>query len=235
MIIGTTEHTHLADYEFISSFGTKAAIREREMANRFDPLLNIIREFYTGLPNRDLNNLPSRPSTCRTINRVQSSFFPKYPANIAKLGTIQLPYTLTKSNKKFLIYDNLPTRNNERIPVFSKANNLSLLFSSPTWLVDGTFKIAPHTFSMCLQFMVTIENTLSHLCIVFLPNKLEASYSAILDAILDYSLSLGIPVTHPTTIIGQTMNRKAQEIGQQRNYLNSKRSRIKNTVTALSA
>jgi len=148
-----------------------------------------------------------------------------------------------------------------RILVFATKEYLRILFKSRIWFVDGTFKTAPDIFLQLFTIHGLYDKDYSFpLVYALLENKLELSYTAVLQAVKAIATATGIHVLDPETVIadfevaiinavkfvlpnanlrlccyhlGQSMWRSVQEHGLQADYINTEKPEVKNSIHQL--
>ena len=150
-----------------------------------------------------LAKVPDRPTLQRLVNRVRQATLPPNPKSVADLGELPRDFTVTDSGELFLLYDNKETMDGEgRILVFATKENLRILFKSRIWFVDGTFKTAPNISLQLFTIHGLYDKDYSFpLVYALLENKLELSYTAVLQAVKAIAKATGIHVLDPETVI----------------------------------
>ena len=97
------------------------------------------------------------------------------------VATMVVPDELkvTSTGDDFLLFDFGPNIGN-RIMIFSTARNLDILYNSPHWFADGTFKIVPELFFQHYTIDVLREGSLVTCVYALLSKKQEITYRQLL-------------------------------------------------------
>ena len=95
------------------------------------------------------------------------------------VATMVVPDELkvTSTGDDFLLFDFGPNIGN-RIMIFSAARNLDILYNSPHWFADGTFKIVPELFFQHYTIDVLREGSLVTCVYALLSKKTREHISA---------------------------------------------------------
>ena len=79
-------------------------------------------------------------------------------------------------SENFLLYDNGPEAGAARILIFSTRRNLQILEQATTWVMGGTFDIAPPLFTQVYSIHGKHVGRCNPLIFGILPNKSRAVY-----------------------------------------------------------
>lgn len=173
VVVKEVEHSHPADPTEVPVRNVLSEIR-RLASETTDNPQNIIANTCGELDAPVLGQLPEFKMLKRTIrlHRVRNGQVPGDPASLRHL-IIPQQYKLV-NNKNFLLHDSGPEEN--RILVFSTAENLEFMYRHPNWFCDGTFKASPRLFCQ-LYTIHAVHNELS-IPVVFalLPDRTEVTY-----------------------------------------------------------
>ena len=138
-------HNHVPQAAKIGAKNVLAKIKEKAATNIDLTPQQIVATEIAGIPQATASVLPSVAAMKKTTQRIRRAAEAPLarPTSLTELN-IQPPYTTTLSNQSFLLWDSGAGDKN-RILIFSTKRNLKLLASRDShWMVDGTFKIAPH-------------------------------------------------------------------------------------------
>jgi len=85
------------------------------------------------------------------------------------------------NGENFLLFDS--GNSIQRILIFGTNQGLDLLQSSEHWYCDGTFKASPVLFDQLFIIQGQFRDTILPLLFVLMPNRSQASYNRVLDAL----------------------------------------------------
>lgn len=158
--------------------------------------------------------LPALVNIRKTIQRERLRLMPANPTNIEELQNVPDKFTKTLAGgETFLIYDSYSDEDYNlscgRILVFSTLQNLTKLFKSEVWYVDGTFQTVPSIFfqlftimGSVLQIRKGVERKIAlPLVYSLLESKTEEAYAKVFDVTLSYATTAGISVVYPTKLM----------------------------------
>ncbi|KAK3913130.1 PKS-NRPS hybrid synthetase [Frankliniella fusca] len=151
----------------------------------------------------------------RAFNRRRQGSLPPNPKSLQDLGEIPADFRLTLGRKEFLIYDSYNDedsdgsddedqerrRRDKRTLVFASKAGLKALTRSLTWQLDGTFETSPDIFAQILTIHGEYREHMLPLVYALLPDKLETSYTRVLEAIKDVCVQKHLRRPDPATVI----------------------------------
>lgn len=92
-------------------------------------------------------------------------------------------------------------RRRKRILIFGTRDCLRKLCASDTWLLDGTFKVSPTLFTQLFTIHGTFRGAAFPFVYALLPNKEQASYTTVLEVVLDKCKAARIRSPDPNTVV----------------------------------
>ncbi|KAK3922325.1 PKS-NRPS hybrid synthetase [Frankliniella fusca] len=138
------------------------------------------------------------------------SRLPTNPKSIRDLKDLPPEFMNTLSGDLFVVYDSYEEQEGsddeddpveDRIIVFATKDNLKKLGRSLTWFTDGTFMVCPSLFTQLFTIHGMYRDVALPLVYALLPNKLEASYTRVLEAIKEKADELHINFPEPETVV----------------------------------
>ncbi|CAF1284973.1 unnamed protein product [Rotaria sordida] len=237
----TDNHNHLgsAVSSEIRIFEEKIRVRA---VNCNETTQTIIENCLTNLPDEAVARLPNFKHIKRNIqhHRLKNDL-PKIPHD-KTFDRIPDKLATTKRNNKFLQFDSGP--GNDRLIIFSSADQLQLLDNCEELLVDGTFKVTPTIFYQLYVMHVVYRKAVIPVIFALLPNKTQQTYQRLINELVQIcpawnpkSIMMDFEqaainafgdtfatTTNPSTISGcffhlqQSIQRKVQELGFKTNY-----------------
>ena len=256
-MLKTGEHTRGPDQEDIEPKKIVHSLKTSAVQHSETSAAQLVSRALRDVPSTSgvLAKVPDRPTLQRLVNRMRQATLPPNPKSVADLGELLRDFTVTDSGELLLLYDKNTMDGEGRILVFATKENLRTLFKSRIWFADGTFKTAPDIFlRLFTTFFACTTKTTFHSCMPYalLENKLELSYTAVLQAVKAMTTAAGIHVLDPQTVIadfevaiinavkfelpnanlrlcfyhlGQSTWKSVQEHGLQADYINTKKNR----------
>ncbi|XP_052123549.1 uncharacterized protein LOC113215949 [Frankliniella occidentalis] len=142
----------------------------------------------------------------RTFNKRRSKSYPRNPKTIGDIGDIPQKYKNTLDGKEFLIYDSWNDEEDDeppqnRILVFSTRQFLKRLTQSLIVNLDGTFETSPDIFTQVFTIHGEYGGEVFPFVFALLPDKSEASYRTVLQAVVDKCRDMRIASPKPVTVI----------------------------------
>lgn len=172
----TTEHNHAPDPGLIGTWEFKTAVKALAKTSERRPRQIIQSVASTSAVTPEVAvNLPSYDSLRKTIHKVRTAARgTSFNFEAAEDIVIPEEFANLPSGEKFLISDT--TEHGSRILMFGTHKNVSVLNEYQHWCVDGTFSVAPKTFSQIYTIHALLQDEAIPLIYVFLTNKQEESY-----------------------------------------------------------
>ena len=143
-----SKHTHPPNLEECRAENIKQNLKRRAEEHPEQPPAQIIRSALLNVSAGVLSELPERENLKQSIRRARKKNLPPNPRKLDQLEELPELYRTTFTKEKFLIYDSKFDGGDEdeigeegRVLVFATRRNLELLSRSPTWFLDGTFKV----------------------------------------------------------------------------------------------
>ncbi len=194
-IIKVSKHlSHPPDAAMIEKRKLMSDMKEKATATQ-ESTHQIVASASIGVSSAVAGKLPPVPYIKRSIQRLRQGV--QIPAiNPVNLTQLIIPneYTLTANGNPFLLHDSGPSP--DRILIFSTLRNLDLMAQSHHWFADGTFKVTPPLFSQVYTIHVIKYHNVIPTVIVLMPNKTEASYNRVFNALKNLNGNL-----NPRTIM----------------------------------
>lgn len=188
------EHTHEPDVNAVKASVVLDDIR-REAETSQNSTRNLIRDAVANKDDGVLAALPSRATMARRIQRVRRRLNPSPPLPTARHGfVVPTTYSTTTDGRRFLMFDSGVDDHN-RILIYSTDENLDAMASKTDWFIDGTFKCAPEIFYQVFTIHVYVHGAVIPVLYALLPNKQEATYARLLQALTS------LRQLHPTSVV----------------------------------
>ncbi|KAK3933198.1 FLYWCH-type zinc finger-containing protein 1 [Frankliniella fusca] len=209
-IVREGEHDHAPDPEVIASRAAVHTIKEAGVSAPERAPVHIIDQAMHRLSDGVVAKLPLRAAMKRAVNRARSSRLPTNPKSIRDLKDLPPEFMNTLSGDLFVVYDSYEEQEGsddeddpveDRIIVFATKDNLKKLGRSLTWFTDGTFMVCPSLFTQLFTIHGMYRDVALPLVYALLPNKLEASYTRVLEAIKEKADELHINFPEPGTVV----------------------------------
>lgn len=147
----------------------------------FESPVNVMAHASRGTPNAVATLLPSDRNMRRTVSRIRGKIYPAIPSTTAEL-VIPADFKITFTAKQFLLHDDGPDSEN-RMLIFSTADNLQLLRENNEWFVDGTFKTCPPLYEQLYTVHIRKHGKVLPMVFCLLKNKTEISYAELFNRI----------------------------------------------------
>ena len=136
-------------------------MRERAGSSR-GTLTQLLTDITSDAPIEVRAELGNPETIKRSLRREHAKHLPKNPNSVGDL-VLEDVWTKTSDGDQFMIYDNGVDSSN-RMLVFGTDEGLHHLASSTTWLLDGTFNVAPSLFTQLCD-SCTPRRLFCHLCL----------------------------------------------------------------------
>ena len=204
-----SSHVHPPDREEASADAFTQKLKEDAAAHPDRAPSHLLRDALTNVDAGVLSQLPEQNSLLRTIRRKRQQSVPQAPRKLSHLRQLPADLELSLTGERFLLFDSHPCDDDydddeddfvieeeqvedtgSRVLVFATRRNIELLCQSPTWFVDGTFKVSPSIFTQVFTIMGLVErrNQLGEtvalpLVYALLPGKRTELYEEVLRAV----------------------------------------------------
>lgn len=197
--LSVTEHSHPVDDALISATKVKATLKQQATLNRGTPG-QLVSDAAAKNPVEVRAAMGNLESTKRTIRRQRAKEHPLNPTTTADLIIPEAWTTTgTENEDRFLIYDN-GQESESRMLVFGTDLALQHLAGSTTWMMDGTFDVAPRIFSQLYVIRAPLGESAVSCVYALLCDKSRSTYEELLNAILNQCNRLGFH-PDPETVI----------------------------------
>ena len=166
----------------------------------------ILRDALATATPRVISQLPPRENMRQTICRERRKKLPPNPTSLEDLEDLPDECTKTSLGEQSVLHDNYDTQQGDggRVIVFATRKNIEVLCRSPTWFVDGIFKVSPSLFTQLFTIIGVRqrntpcgEDTPLPLVYALLEGKHESEYVRVLEAVRDavalYRINACIP------------------------------------------
>lgn len=144
-------HEHPPNLEKCQAEKITVSLKRKARQNPELPPAVILRNELPNVPQAVLSQMASQPNLTKSMRRERRRDLPANPTSLEDLGEIPDRYKNSLTGEKFLIFDSLLDPEIENFEgrglVFATRRNLELLSQSPTWYLDGTFKVSPSLFT----------------------------------------------------------------------------------------
>ena len=172
---------------------------KRRAEESLEETSRVINEGLKDIPQCVLGVMPTQESLKKTVRRLrkQNAQAPAAPQSLEAL-IIPERYSLYVSSpdvtERFLLHDTGP--GNDRILMFGRQSNITLLGGSPTWFIDGTFSIAPPLFDQVFVVLAEHLGGVHPLFYFLLPNKRQQTYMKVFSIIKNLDRVINPSVIH---------------------------------------
>nr|XP_018908476.1 PREDICTED: uncharacterized protein LOC109038019 [Bemisia tabaci] len=155
----------------------------------------VIRQNLQNVSNEEiLMRLPQKNALKRVVNLQQNLGRPRIPQSLNDV-VIDHPYSHTKNDEPFLIFDN-GAGSPERIIIFSTESNVKILGNSDTIFSDGTFKSVPNQFLQLYTLHGLFMGVVLPLVYMLCSNKTEDTYNVLYQQLKIYAVSINVHQVH---------------------------------------
>ena len=145
----------------------------------------IVSDAYSSIPSHSVFEMPKESSLKRTLQRARhvAESCPPEPASLLQLVLREEDKVLS-NQERWLLFDSGPV--SDRLLIFSTQKSLRLLRQAQIVFSDGTFKCAPsRLFPQLYTIHAKCYGSVVPLVYCLLPNKREATYRTLINALLD--------------------------------------------------
>ena len=179
-----SEHNHAPDPTAVHIARARQEMRDRAAATT-ESTAQILSRCTDELEDSVAAQLPRLSTLKRDIQRTRVRAG-NVPANPVRLSDLDLPeeYRLTIVETDFLLHDSGPEDGEDRFLVFATHDAMEKLVLAEKWLADGTFKTVPKLFSQLYSIHAVIDGQVLPCVFALLPNKAQATYERMFDALL---------------------------------------------------
>ena len=173
-----TDHNHGPDASRRDALAAVQEVRYRASQTQ-ETTRQILAAATTNVNPAAAAKLPSECSLKQTI-QCQRNIHNNIDPQPADLHVLQFPeqYLSLANGTRFLIHDSGP--GDDRIIIFSTAENLVLLVQSREWFADGTFKVTPQPFHQLYTIHARLFGSVIPLVFVLMPNRTRETYRRVL-------------------------------------------------------
>lgn len=181
MIKPPCQHSHAASIGFLEKAVVRSTIKRRAQETA-EPARVIVQAALGNMSQAAQATVPKIETTKRNIRRYR-----QLPSDIENNLPPELQNTL--NNLPFL-------RQDIDFMLFAADTDLQFLSSCRVWFADGTFKVSPAGYTQLYTIHGTRDGINIPCVFALLPNKLEATYTALLTKIMEIE-----PRLQPETVI----------------------------------
>ena len=181
------QHSHPGDASKVEVLQSMSVLRHRAI-NTMEQTAQVLAASVENLSQAGQGAMPSMSNLKRIVQR-KRVIVSAAPANPLTLADLVIPERYTNyervpgESENFLLYDNGPEAGAARILIFSTQRNLQILEHATTWVMDGTFNIAPPLFTQVYSIHGKYLGRCNPLVFGILPNKSRAVYDNFLAAV----------------------------------------------------
>ena len=197
-VIAKNDHNHVPDPAHQEIEAAVSTMKARSVATTAAVPRRILSETLIGLSQEAQARAPKRKALAARIRRKrrrEEEYDPE-PANADFL--VPEKYQVAKhgeNNVRFLLHDDIENVEDEddnedhlpRIIVFASDRMLQILQESTTWIMDGTFKVAPRLVFQLYTIHAVVQRgtgTETYPCVyALLPNKTTETYVRLLNVV----------------------------------------------------
>ena len=238
--IESKKHNHAPDNNEISVAKARTVMKLQAQTTHDKPGL-VYANSVAHVEEATMAHLPSVETCKKTIRNQWDPEFPAVPALLQDL-IIEGEWTQTLDNQRYLLFDNGPDAES-RIIAFSSNSQLQLLLEARSWMMDGSFAMAPPLFSQLYSVRVPLSESTIAVAFAFLQHKMQSTYEELFQGLLqqlpnpesviiDYEIAV---IQAVNSIIGEHVEiqgcfyhltqstwRRVQSLGLTEMYKNSK-------------
>jgi len=206
-------HNHAPNLEEVYALKVMTDIKRKASEHPEAPPAQILRTELQQVPAGILAELPERQNIRKAITRQRVNNMPSNPRSMNELHELPNQFKQTIAGDQFLLYDSFEDIDYQltcgRIIIFATKENLRILMNSPTWFVDGTFKVVPTIFFQLFTILGPTTQTTNGtdqviglpLVYALLESKEEAAYSKVYEIILSEAQKFGINIVKPQFVM----------------------------------
>ncbi|KAE8739816.1 hypothetical protein FOCC_FOCC014684 [Frankliniella occidentalis] len=177
-VLDEKPHSHPPDWGSCTAQETVQAIKRAAETSRATTVA-VVQSKIARVSDKTAMKLPKFRNLKKMVRRVKRRDLPPEPKELMDLEEIPRQFRTTLKGDRWLLH--FDPEEDQRVIIFTTDKHLRLLARATYWVMDGTFKVAPHIICQVYAIHAAINGKWVPLVVVLMERKTRRAYDDVFE------------------------------------------------------